>query len=72
MKFTDHLKKQAESAPAGEEKKETVRQADMLRDDDLDQVSGGAHRFLGCFDCPLIVEYGNATCSRCEHFDPER
>ena len=68
MKFTDHLKKQAESAPAGEEKKETVRQADMLRDDDLNQVSGGAHRFLGCSDCPSVHNYGNSTCQRCLHY----
>ena len=43
MKLTGNLKKQVESAPTKEEKREAVKQAGMLcSDDELDQVSGGS------------------------------
>ena len=45
MKLTGNLKKQVESAPTKEEKREAVKQAGMLcSDDELDQVSGGVTR----------------------------
>ena len=42
MKLTGNLKKQVESAPTKEEKREAIKQASMLlSDDELDQVAGG-------------------------------
>ena len=52
MKLTGNLKKQVESAPTKEEKRETIKQAGMrLSDDELDQVSGGIDIFA---DLPPI------------------
>ncbi len=43
MKLTGNLKKQVESAPTKEEKREAIKQAGiLLTDDELDKVSGGA------------------------------
>jgi hypothetical protein len=49
MKLTGNLKKQVESAPTKEEKREAIKQAGiLLTDDELDKVSGGA-------SWPLII-----------------
>ena len=41
MKLTDGLKKQLEQAKSKEEAKEIIEKARMLKDDELDAVSGG-------------------------------
>ena len=44
MRFTGELKEKAEQAESKEEAKQTIQEAGMnLNDEELDQVTGGAH-----------------------------
>jgi hypothetical protein len=71
MKLTGNLKKQVESAPTREEKREIIKKAGMLlSDDELEQVSGGFLRAGNV--CPYSpycsVEYGQSPeCATCIH-----
>ena len=70
MKLTGNLKKQVESAPTREEKREIIKKAGMLlSDDELEQVSGGGLKRIPR-DCPYnpecYIEYGDLYCFACE------
>ena len=69
MKLTGNLKKQVESAPTKEEKREAIKQAGMLlSDDELDQVAGGEMLFGGGYQCkcsnPSFPPFSQ-RCSNC-------
>ena len=71
MKLTGNLKKQVESAPTMEEKREIIKKAGMLlADDELEQVSGGFERDGNV--CPYKPfcsnEYGKSPeCCTCQY-----
>ena len=66
MKLTDKLKTQVESSAAKEEKKDAIKQTDMLlSNDDLDLISGGKQEdFLKKY-CLLHVCYDSYECPQC-------
>ena len=66
MKLTDKLKTQVESSAAKEEKKDAIKQTDMLlSNDDLDLISGGKKEdFLKKY-CLLHGWYDSYECPQC-------
>ena len=66
MKLTDKLKTQVESSAAKEEKKDAIKQTDMLlSNDELDLISGGKQEdFLKKY-CLLHGWYDSYECPQC-------
>ena len=68
MKLTGNLKKQVESAPTKDEKREAVKQAGLLcSDDELDQVAGGFNPDADEETCPYhrgCYKYNSEFCNK--------
>ena len=66
MKLTDKLKTQVESSAAKEEKKDAIKQTDMLlSNDDLDLISGGKQEDFHKKYCLLHGWYDSYECPQC-------
>ena len=66
MKLTDKLKTQVESSAAKEEKKDAIKQTDMLlSNDELDLISGGKQEDFHKKYCLLHGWYDSYECPQC-------